>query len=382
VLGVPVQLASVTIESSANPQIALRAARPENLEIPKIAKARIPNIAIHAGVDGTLGHDAGVEANTPLLVAIVTVADTEPFAAGVSGFWVNVHIESPGREAQLSKTAEANPSIELTVIVVVAVPWVLTVAEDGDAVTVKSGPVATPLPESATVWGLVESLSETLSIADSAAVVVGVNLTLIVQVPVVATRPVPQVLLWTKSEALAPAIVMEVIVRAVLLVFESVAVCAGLVEFRLTLPKLSVPGASVTAPAGAVPDPESDDVWGLLESLSETLRVADSFDVVEGVKTTVIMQLVAAARVAFTAGHELVCIAKSVAFVPLTVTPGEVMVIAAVELLLRVNVWGELGVPCVKLPKLADVGVSVTPGRGVVPVPVKVTVCGLFEAPE
>jgi hypothetical protein len=41
----------------------------------------------------------------------------------------------------------------------------------------------------------VESLSETVRVADSSAVVVGVNFTLIVQVPVLAARLVPHVLL-------------------------------------------------------------------------------------------------------------------------------------------------------------------------------------------
>lgn len=184
-----------------------------------------------------------------------------------------------------------------------------------------------------------ESLSETLSVADSAAVVVGVNLMLIVQVPVAAATLVPHVLLWAKSEALAPVMLIALMVRVVVFVFESVAACAGLVEFRFTLPKPSVLGDSVTAPAGAVPDPESDDVCGLLGSLSETLKVADSLDVVDGVKTTLIRHVVLAASVPFTAGHVLVgWITKSLAYWPVTVVPGAVIVMAAAELLLRLNV--------------------------------------------
>lgn len=98
-----------------------------------------------------------------------------------------------------------------------------TLAAVGVAVIVKSGPVATPVPESATVWGLVESLSATDNVADSAAAVVGVNFMLIVQVPL-AERLVPHVLVAAKSEPFVPAIVIEVMLRVVDLPFDSVAV--------------------------------------------------------------------------------------------------------------------------------------------------------------
>lgn len=98
-----------------------------------------------------------------------------------------------------------------------------TLADVGDAVIVKSGPAATPVPESATVWGLVESLSATDNVADSADVVDGVNLMLIVQVPL-AARLVPHVLLAAKSDAFVPAIVTELMLRVVDLLFDRVAV--------------------------------------------------------------------------------------------------------------------------------------------------------------
>jgi hypothetical protein len=110
----------------------------------------MPNIAIPPGMEG-IRHECGAEAMTALLVAKVTVVDAEPFAAGVTGFCVKVHVESPGNDPQLSVTAELNPSTELTVTVAVVVPCVPTVAVEGDAEIVKSGPVATPVPESATL---------------------------------------------------------------------------------------------------------------------------------------------------------------------------------------------------------------------------------------
>jgi hypothetical protein len=151
VLGVPVQLARATIESSANAQTILRTPRPENLHIPNTARPTIPSIAIPDGIEGILGREFGVAANTPLLVAKVSTVEAEPFAGGVSGFAVKAQDESPGNELQLSVTGELNPSIELTVTVVVIVPCVPTVAEEGEAEIVKSGPEATPVPDSATV---------------------------------------------------------------------------------------------------------------------------------------------------------------------------------------------------------------------------------------
>lgn len=103
------------------------------------------------------------------------------------------------------------------------------------------------------------SLSVTLRVADSAAVTVGVNVTFMVQV-LLADRLEPQVLLAAKSDAFGPAIETELIVRVVVSVFESVAVCDGLVEFTLTLPNVMLFGESVTVPDGAVPDPESAEV--------------------------------------------------------------------------------------------------------------------------
>lgn len=73
----------------------------------------------------------------------------------------------------------------------------------------------------------------------------------------------------------------------------------------MTLPKAMVLGESVTEPDPPVPAPESDEVCGLLESVSETLSVAVSVDAVLGVKTITTVQVLPAATVPFTAGHVL-----------------------------------------------------------------------------
>lgn len=88
---------------------------------------------------------------TPTLVENVTVDVAEPFAGGASGFWVNEQVASPGSDEQARSTGDENPETDVTVTVAVTVPGLFTVAAVGVAVIVKSGPAATPVPESATV---------------------------------------------------------------------------------------------------------------------------------------------------------------------------------------------------------------------------------------
>lgn len=60
--------------------------------------------------------------------------------------------------------------------------------------------------------------------------------------------------------------------------------------------------------------------------------------------------------------------------------PTLLMVMSALPLLVRVTVWAGLVVPTFWLPKLRLLGLKVTAGAGVVPVPLRVTDCGLFGA--
>jgi hypothetical protein len=96
-----------------------------------------------------------------------------------------------------------------------------------------------PVPLSATVCGDDESESLKESVPDRAPKTVGVNCTLIVQLPP-AARLLPQLLLCVKS----PLTVMDVIVRA--FVELRVTGCAELEEPTTMLPKLSDEGVTVT----------------------------------------------------------------------------------------------------------------------------------------
>jgi hypothetical protein len=209
-----------------------------------------------------------------------------------------------------------------------------------------------------------------LSVADSAPTIVGVNVTLMRQFELAASDA-PHALPAAKSAAFGPARPTDVMVSVVALLLVRVTFCTGLVEFMFTVPKAIVVGATVTEPTGAVPVPESAAVCGLLASLSDTLRVADSAEAKLGVKVMVTVQAPLAATVPGDAG-QVVVKPKSAALAPVMDTT--ILLSATAELLLKVIACGRLAVPTVRLPKFKVDGVSVTPGGGAVPVPVRVTV--------
>ena len=90
-----------------------------------------------------------------------------------------------------------------------------------------------PVPLSETVCGELGSLSATCRVADSAACVVGVKVTLIVQFapPARVAGEAGQVFVRPKSPAFVPVVLRLLIVRAVVPLFVRVTVCAGLVVF-------------------------------------------------------------------------------------------------------------------------------------------------------
>jgi hypothetical protein len=99
-------------------------------------------------------------------------------------------------------------------------------------------------------------------------------------------------------------------------------------------------GLSVTA--GAVPVPLKETVWGLPLALSLIETLAVRLPVAEGLKVTLMVQLLPTARVLGLTGQVLVW-AKSPLLVP--VIPMLLMVSAAFPLLVRVTLWAPLVVP-------------------------------------
>ena len=86
---------------------------------------------------------------------------------------------------------------------------------------------AAPVPVRLTVWGLPVALSVTVIVPGWLPVVVGVNVTLMVQLAPIPTEA-PQVLVWAYG-ALATMLVM---VRAAVPELVSVTDCAALLVFR------------------------------------------------------------------------------------------------------------------------------------------------------
>jgi hypothetical protein len=105
-----------------------------------------------------------------------------------------------------------------------------------------------PVPESATVCGLPLAESATLSVAERDPLVLGLNVTEMLQLAF-AARLDPQLLLdMTKSPALLPAMPTLLIVIAELVLLLSVAVSAALLEPTFTEPNENEVGLIVTLP--------------------------------------------------------------------------------------------------------------------------------------
>lgn len=119
-------------------------------------------------------------------------------------------------------------------------------------------PPVPPVPVSDAVCGLLATLSETVSVAERAPVVVGLNTTVTVQLAD-AARVAPQVLDgMLKSPVLGPVKAIFLIVIELALPFLRVAVCGALDVPTLRDPKAMLAGLKVTVPVPVpVPVPES-----------------------------------------------------------------------------------------------------------------------------
>src|ERR1700733_87201 len=93
---------------------------------------------------------------------------------------------------------------------------------------VTANPVVVPVPESATACGLPEALSVIAIDELRNPVVLGVNVTLMVQ-ELLGARAEPQLLFWVKSVAFPPETVMELMVSDAAPTFVNFTDCAVLV---------------------------------------------------------------------------------------------------------------------------------------------------------
>ena len=219
-----------------------------------------------------------------------------------------------------------------------------------------------PVPDRATVRGLLLDVSETVSVPAREPDAVGLNVTLIVQLAE-AARLLPHVLLAIKkSPWFVPVVAMLLIVIEALLPFFRVAVCDPLVEPTLTLPKENDVGLILTTPAPPVPNPERVTFCGLV--LSESLKFSVAFRVplVVGAKTTLAVQLAPAAS---DVPQVLLEIWKSPAFAPAKVML--LIVMAAAFPFVNVMAFGAPLLPTATDAQLRLAGATVAAAKQFVP---------------
>jgi hypothetical protein len=183
--GKPLQLVSDSVSRAAKVHASFRAVPIRRIIQTNTAKLRAIIASASVQIPGVLLGRLELMRNAipgevRAVVAIVAVEVT-PVELGVTEFGFSEQDEPAGAPVQVRATAEVKPFKPATVTVVVAVAPAAILKLAGAAVTVKSGVVVPPVPVSVAVCGLLASLSETLSVAVTAPVAVGMNFTLMVQ---------------------------------------------------------------------------------------------------------------------------------------------------------------------------------------------------------
>ena len=199
------------------------------------------------------------------------------------------------------------------------------------------------MPVSATVCGLAGALSVTTTVPVRVLIVVGVNVTLMVQLALTATL-VPQLFVCEKS----PVVAMLVIVRTAAPVFVRVTFCGVLAVPTNWVGKVRLVGDRVTAGPLPSPTPVSVVVSGLFGALSVTVTVAFSVPAIDGVNVTLIAQVACGATLP---DVQVLVSLKSLPLAPLI--PTEVTVRFELPVLVTVIVMGALVVPSFTFPKLS-----------------------------
>src|SRR5438094_714804 len=165
--------------------------------------------------------------------------------------------------------------------------WFPNETEVGERLT----PGVVPAPLKLAVCGLPAALSATLRVPLRAPAAVGVNVTLMVQVPLTARVDGlnGHVLVWPKSPLLVPVTLMLAIVSAELPLLVRVSAWAALVVFTCCSP--SLPDALPILTPGVVPAPLKLAVCGLPAASSATLRVPLRAPAAVGVNVTLMVQV-------------------------------------------------------------------------------------------
>src|SRR5450755_2913448 len=140
-----------------------------------------------------------------------------------------------------------------------------------------------PVPVNDTVCGLEIALSVTLMLPVRVLSVVGLNLTVMLQLAPAATL-VPQVLISSKS----PLAAMLVMVNVAVPVLVRLITCPALIVFTSCVAKVKLAGERTTVAPPPTPTPDNETSCGLLAALSVIDKSAVSFPLMLGVKVTLI----------------------------------------------------------------------------------------------
>jgi hypothetical protein len=190
---------------------------------------------------------AAVGVNVTLMVQVLPTARVVPQAE----VWAKDDAPAPVMLTAMLLTVVVLLFFSVTVcaLLVVLMAWLPKLTVAGERKTGLGG--AVPVPVRGTLCGLEASLSATLSVAVSAAMTDGVNVTAIEHVVPAAIEPVHVEVPTAKSAALAPAIETLVIVSELPVRFASVTTRPWLVTPTGWLPKFTADGLRMTPVAAA-----------------------------------------------------------------------------------------------------------------------------------
>src|SRR6185312_12106751 len=209
----------------------------------------VPESVTVCGEFGALSLIVNVPFWLPVAVGLKSIASVQlvPAATCVPHV-LPLSVAYPG-ETATEVICSITPPLLLTVtlcVPVVPTIWVPNVSVFADSVAV--GVDESPVPDSATVCGLVVALSVSVSAPERMPVTVGVNVTVIAQLAWAASDA-PQVLVAAKS----PVAAMPVNESAAVVLLVTVTVCVALAVFTTWPPKSSVPTLNDSGTFGAIP---------------------------------------------------------------------------------------------------------------------------------
>jgi hypothetical protein len=216
-----------------------------------------------------------------------------------------------------------------------------------------------------------------VTVAVKVPVEAGVNVKVFVQLAPTASGLTQVDAVLVNELALVPVMVVTAVnVTGADVLLVNVMTCAAAVVPTVVEANVSEAGEIVTPVPADTPVPVTATVWGVLEAESVKVMVALNVPAAVGVKVNVFVQLAPTAS----------GFAQVEAVLENELAPVPVMVVVAVKvsgeavLFLSVMTCAVADVPTVVEGNVSEFGVMVTPVVPPVPVPLRITVCGVVEA--